>query len=114
MAGRRLGDVFHTTSTTASVVGRAMDINHSLPSQGSDSYTTGCSRLEDAGGADIVVITAGLARKAGMTRLDLLKHNAAVIGTLAPQLASHGPDARVLLVTNPAGCAYLASQETLP
>ena len=78
-----------------------MNINHSLPSQGSDSYTTGCTRLDDAGEVDIVVITAGLARKAGMTRFDLLKHNAAVIGTLAPQLASGSPDARVLLITNP-------------
>jgi malate dehydrogenase len=101
IAGRRLGEVFLYDVDEGLCLGRAMDINHSLPSQGSDSYTTGCSRLEDAGGADIVVITAGLARKAGMTRLDLLKHNAAVIETLAPQLSSLSPNALVLLVTNP-------------
>ncbi len=101
IAGRSLGEVFLYDIDEGLCLGRAMDINHSLPYQGSDSYTTGCSRLEDAGGADIVVITAGLARKTGMTRFDLLKHNAAVIGTLAPQLASLSPDARVLVVTNP-------------
>jgi malate dehydrogenase len=102
IAGRRLGEVFLYDVDEGLCLGRAMDINHSLPTQGSDSYTTGCSRLEDAGPADIIVITAGLARKAGMTRLDLLKHNAAVIGSLAPQLASGSPEARVLLITNPA------------
>jgi malate dehydrogenase len=101
IAGRGLGAVFLYDLDEGLCLGRAMDINHSLPSQGSDSYTTGCTRLEDAGPADIIVITAGLARKAGMTRLDLLKHNAAVISTLAPQLSSLSPDARVLLITNP-------------
>jgi malate dehydrogenase len=102
IAGRGLGEVFLYDMDEGLCLGRTMDINHSLPYQGSDSYTTGCTRLEDAGPVDIVVITAGLARNAGMTRLDLLKHNAAVIGTIAPQLASLTPDARVLLITNPA------------
>jgi len=101
IAGRCLGEVFLYDVDEGLCLGRAMDINHSLPYQGSDSYTTGCTRLEDACPADIVVITAGLARKAGMTRYDLLKHNAGVIGTLAPKLASSSPDARVLLITNP-------------
>lgn len=101
IAGRRLGEVFLYDIDEGLCLGRAMDINHSLPFQGSDSYTTGCARLEDACPADIIVITAGLARKAGMTRLDLLMHNADVIGSLALQLASLSPDARVLIVTNP-------------
>jgi len=101
ISARRLGEVFLYDIDEGLCLGRAMDINHSLPSLGSESYTTGCVRLEDAGPADIVVITAGLARKAGMTRLDLLRHNADVIGTLAPQLASQCPEARVLLITNP-------------
>lgn len=101
IAGRRLGDVFLYDIDDGLCLGRAMDISHSLPFQGSDSQIAGCVMLEDACPADIIVITAGLARKAGMTRLDLLKHNAGVIGSLAPQLASLSPDARVLLVTNP-------------
>lgn len=101
IALRRLGETFLYDIDEGLCMGRAMDINHSLPCLGSDSYTKGCPRLEDALPADIVVIAAGLARKAGMTRLDLLKHNAAIIGSLALQLASLSPDALVLLITNP-------------
>jgi len=101
LAARRLGTIFLYDMIEDLALGRAMDINHSLPSRGSDSYVTGCSKLEDAGPADIVVITAGLARKAGMTRLDLLKNNAGVIYSLAQKLTSLCPNARVLLITNP-------------
>lgn len=101
IAGRRLGKVFLFDMDVDLCRGRAMDINHSLPSRGSDSMVTGCSRLEEAAPADIVVITAGLARKAGMTRLDLLRHNAEVIRALGTQLSSLCPDARLLLITNP-------------
>lgn len=101
IAGRSLGDVFLYDVDEDLCRGRAMDINHSLPSRGSDSYVTACAGLQETGPADIIVITAGLARRAGMTRLDLLKHNAGVIGMLAPQIASLSPDARVLLITNP-------------
>lgn len=101
IASRRLGTVYLYDIAQDMALGRAMDINHFLPSRGSDSSVTGCNRLEDAGSADIVVITAGLARKAGMTRFDLLRHNAGVIDSLAPRLASLYPDARVLVITNP-------------
>jgi len=101
IASRRLGTVYLHDVDADLAAGRAMDINHSLPSRGSDSHVTPCARLEDAGPVHIVVLTAGLARKAGMTRLDLLRHNAGVVGSLAPALSSLWPDARVLLVTNP-------------
>lgn len=101
IAARGLGTVFLHDVVEDLALGRAMDINHSLPSSSSDSRVIGCNTIQEAGRADIVVITAGLARKAGMTRLDLLRHNASVITSLAPVLASQCPDARVLLVTNP-------------
>jgi len=101
IAARGLGTVYLHDALEDLALGRAMDINQSLPSSSSDSCVIGCNTLAEAGRADIVVITAGLARKAGMTRLDLLRHNASVVATLAPVLASQCPDARVLLVTNP-------------
>lgn len=101
IASRRLGNVFLYDIVKDLAVGRSLDINHFLPSRGSDSFVTGCNRIEDAIPADIVVITAGLARKAGMTRLDLLRHNAEAIGALAPKLNSLCPSAKVLIVTNP-------------
>jgi len=101
IASRRLGNVYLYDITKDLAVGRSLDINHFLPSRGSDSFVIGCNRLEDAIPADIIVITAGLARKAGMTRLDLLRHNAEVIGSLAPKINSLCPSAKVLIVTNP-------------
>ena len=101
MAARRLGTIFLYDSMEDLAKGRAMDINHSLPAHGSDSAVIGCNRLEEAPRSDIVVITAGMARQAGMTRLDLLRHNGRVIRSLAPRIAEHSPEARVLLVTNP-------------
>lgn len=101
IAARNLGTVYLHDVMKDLAPGRAMDINHSLPSSSSDSFVIGCNTLVKAGRADIVVITAGMARTAGMTRLDLLRNNAAVIASLAPVLSSQCPDARVLLVTNP-------------
>ncbi|HPS94833.1 MAG TPA: malate dehydrogenase [Deltaproteobacteria bacterium] len=101
MAARRLGAIFLYDSMEGLAEGRAMDINHSLPAHGSDSAVIGCNRLEEAPRSDIVVITAGMARQAGETRLDLLRHNGRVIRSLAPRIAEHSPEARVLLVTNP-------------
>lgn len=101
VAARNLGEIFLYDSERDLAPGRAMDINHSLPSMASDSRVNGINSLDEAAGSDIVVITAGLARKAGMTRLDLLRHNASVVSALAPRLAGLCPNARVLLVTNP-------------
>lgn len=101
IAARNLGTVYLYDVAEGLAVGRAMDINHSLPSRGSDACVIGCNGLTEAGRADFVVITAGMARTAGMTRLDLLRDNAAVMASLAPTLADQCPEARVLLVTNP-------------
>ena len=65
IAGRRLGEVFLYDMDQGLCLGRAMDINHSLPSQGSDSYTTDCTRLEDAGEV-IAQIVESMARDRGM------------------------------------------------
>jgi malate dehydrogenase len=101
MAARRLGSIYLFDIIEDLAKGRAMDINQSLPAHGSDSSIIGCNRIEEAGESEFVVVTAGSARQAGMTRLDLLKHNAQVVRSLAPQIASQSPKACVLLVTNP-------------
>jgi len=101
IASRSLGTVYLYDIVKDLAMGRAMDINHFLPSRGSESYVTGCAKFEDTGPVDIIVITAGLARKAGMTRFDLLRHNAKIVSTLAPKLSSLFSNAKVLLITNP-------------
>jgi malate dehydrogenase len=101
IAARDLGTVSLYDIEKDLAVGRAMDINHCLPSRGSDSLVAGYNDLGEAGPADIVVIAAGMARTAGMTRLDLLRNNARVIESLAPVIAAQCPGARALVVPTP-------------
>jgi malate dehydrogenase len=101
MAARHLGTIYLYDVIENLSMGRAMDINHTLPVHGSDAPVIGCTRLDDAGDSDIAVITAGAPRQPGMSRLDLLKNNAQTIKMIAMRIASLCPSARVLMVTNP-------------
>ncbi len=81
--------------------GKALDIQEACPLWGSSSKVTGSNSLADTAGSDIAVITAGLARKPGMSRDDLLKTNAQIVGGLAAELAKLSPHAIFIVVTNP-------------
>lgn len=81
--------------------GKALDIQEACPLWGSSSRVAGTNSLEDTAGSDIAVITAGLARKPGMSRDDLLKTNAGIVGGLAEKMAKLSPDAIFMVVTNP-------------
>ncbi|HYB78268.1 MAG TPA: malate dehydrogenase [Thermoplasmata archaeon] len=81
--------------------GKALDIQESAPILGFSSRVTGSTSLDALAGADIVVETAGLARKPGMTRSDLLEKNAAIVRGHAQAVRVHAPQAVVVVVTNP-------------
>jgi malate dehydrogenase len=81
--------------------GEALDISHKLSEVGVDVSVTGSTDFSSIRGADQVVITAGLARKPGMTRMDLLGKNAAIVSSVAKELAKHAPGAVAITVTNP-------------
>lgn len=81
--------------------GEALDISHKLSETGVDVSVTGSSDYSSLRGSGIVVITAGLARKPGMTRMDLLGKNAVIIGSVAKEVARHAPDSTIITVTNP-------------
>jgi malate dehydrogenase len=81
--------------------GKALDIQESAPVVGFSTRVTGSTDLAAVAGADIVVETAGLARKPGMSRSDLLEKNAAIVGGHADAVRTHTPDAVVIVVTNP-------------
>ena len=81
--------------------GKALDIQESAPILGFSTRVTGTTSLDALRGADLVVETAGLARKPGMSRSDLLEKNAAILGVHAKAVRSNAPDAVVLVVTNP-------------
>ncbi|GBE40250.1 MAG TPA: malate dehydrogenase [Nitrospirae bacterium] len=81
--------------------GKALDIMEACPIWGSSSKIKGTNNYDDTAGSDIVVITAGLARKPGMSRDDLLAANVKIIREVAANIAKTSPDAIVIVVTNP-------------
>jgi len=81
--------------------GKAMDISHAAPLRKYLNTITGSNDYAAIAGSDVVVITAGLPRKPGMSRSDLLATNAKITGGVAEQVKAHAPDAVVIVVTNP-------------
>jgi malate dehydrogenase len=81
--------------------GEAMDINHQLSERGSDAVARGSNNYEDMRGSDYIVLVAGVGRKPGMTRMDLLKTNAGIVKDVAGKIASYAKDATIVVVTNP-------------
>ena len=81
--------------------GKALDLRQAGPIMGFDSNLIGTSDYADTAGSDVVVITAGIARKPGMSRDDLLATNAKIVGSVAEQVKNTSPDAIVIVVSNP-------------
>jgi malate dehydrogenase len=81
--------------------GKALDIQESAPILGFSTRVTGSTSLDAIAGADVVVETAGLARKPGMSRSDLLSKNASIVRGHAEAVRSKAPAATVVVVTNP-------------
>ncbi len=81
--------------------GKGLDLLESMPIIGSDVHIVGSNDYEATAGSDIVIITAGLPRKPGMSRDDLLKANAGIVRSVAEQAIKHSPDAIFLVLTNP-------------
>lgn len=81
--------------------GKALDQWESAPVEGFDTLVTGTQSYGPTAGSGIYVVTAGLARKPGMSRDDLVQKNARIIGSVAGQIAEHSPDAIIVMVTNP-------------
>ena len=81
--------------------GKALDQWESAPVEGFDTLVTGTQSYAPTTGSGIYVVTAGLARKPGMSRDDLVQKNAQIIGSVAGQIAEYSPDAIIVMVTNP-------------
>ena len=81
--------------------GKALDLMQSSPIVGFDSNIVGTTSYDDTVGSDVVVITAGIARKPGMSRDDLLSTNAKIVGSVAEQIKKSSPDAIIIVVSNP-------------
>jgi malate dehydrogenase len=98
---RELGDVVLVDVIEGVPQGKALDLLQAGPVHGYDSRLTGSNAYDETQHSDIVVITAGLARKPGMTRDDLLFKNAEIVGGVVTQIVSRSPQAILILVTNP-------------
>lgn len=81
--------------------GKALDMLESGPVLGTDSQITGTNSYEDTAGSDLTVITAGVARRPGMSRDDLLFTNMDIVGGVAGQIAKYSPDCVLIVVSNP-------------
>lgn len=81
--------------------GKALDLFEASPIVGFDAKITGTSDYQDTAESDVVVITAGIARKPGMSRDDLLSTNAKIVGSVAEQVKKTSPNAIVIVVSNP-------------
>jgi malate dehydrogenase len=98
---RELGDVALVDVIEGIPQGKALDLAQAGPVHGYDSHLIGANGYDDTANSDIVVITAGLARKPGMTRDDLLFKNAEIVGSVVEQVVSRSPNSILILVTNP-------------
>ena len=81
--------------------GLALDMNQSRPVLGYRTMVTGTNDYADTAGSDVVVITAGLPRKPGMSRMDLLGVNAGIVRDVTTEIVKYSPDAVIIVVTNP-------------
>jgi malate dehydrogenase len=98
---RELADVVLTDVVDGLPQGKALDLLQAGPVHGYDCRITGANDYEPTAGSDIVVITAGLARKPGMSRDDLLLKNAEIVGGVVTETARRSPTAILIVVTNP-------------
>lgn len=105
-------NVFETVVLTDILEGRpeglALDLNQSRPVEGFETTVVGQTTdpatgegYEATAGSDVVVITAGLPRKPGMSRMDLIEVNAKIVRSVAENVAKHSPDAVIIVVSNP-------------
>lgn len=102
-AQKELGDVvlLDVPHNENPAKGKALDMWEAAPVQGFDSYVKGTSNYEDTANSDIVIITAGIARKPGMSRDDLVQTNQKVMVAVSEQIAKYSPNATILVLTNP-------------
>ena len=113
IANKGLADIVLTDIIERMPQGKALDMMEATPLMGRDVEITGTNNYVDTQGSDIIVITAGLARKPGMSRDDLLFKNAEIIGGVVDEVTKHSPDSIIIMVTNPLDVmAYLAYKKS--
>ncbi len=101
LADKELADVVLIDIVEGMPQGKGLDIAETMPVEGSDSRVIGTNDYKDTAGSDIVVITAGIARKPGMSRDDLLQTNYKIVKECTENAAKHSPNCIIIVVSNP-------------
>ena len=112
-AMKELGDIVITDIVEGVPQGKALDMQEAAPVIGFSNNITGANSYDETADSDVIVITAGIARKPGMSRDDLVDTNVKVIRSVVKEVAPRSPNAKLVLVTNPADVmAQVAFQES--
>ena len=101
LASKELGDVVLVDVVEGVPQGKALDMAETAPIEGFDVRLTGTNGYEETANSDVVIITAGIPRKPGMSRDDLLKTNAGIVNTVVDQVVKYSPDSILIVVSNP-------------
>ena len=108
---KELGDIVLFDLVAGMAKGKALDISQSNAVDGFNVNLSGTDNYEDTSGSDVIIITAGVPRKPGMTRDDLLGTNLKIIKQVADGIKSTSPDALVICITNPLDVIVMALQK---
>ena len=110
-AARHLGDIVMVDIVEGLAKGKALDLMETAPIEHTDYYVIGSSGYEETAESDVIVVTAGLARKPGMSRDDLLKMNFEIVKSSVEQAVRYSPEAYIIVVSNPLDImTYVARQ----
>ena len=110
-AQKELGDVVLFDIVEGIPQGKALDLSQCGPVEGFDAKVTGTNDYKDIEGADVIIVTAGVARKPGMSRDDLLGINLKVMKSVGEGISTHAPGAFVICITNPLDAMVWALRE---
>lgn len=98
---KHLGDIVLMDISEGMPAGKALDLAQTAPVEGFDAKLVGGSDYTQIAGSDVIIVTAGVPRKPGMSRDDLIGINAGVIRTVGAKIKQYAPDAFVIVITNP-------------
>lgn len=115
LAQKELGDIvlLDIPQLENPTKGKALDMFEASPVQGFDSNIVGTSSYDDAAGSEVVIITAGIARKPGMSRDDLVNTNAGIVRSVCEQVKVKCPNAFVIILSNPVDAMTYVANEAL-
>jgi len=111
IAEKEIGDVVLVDIIEGMPQGKALDLFEASPIKGFDTHILGTNDYADTANSDVIVITAGVPRKPGMSRDDLLNTNARIMSSVVKEVAPRSPDAIIIVVSNPLDAmVYLAKE----